>query len=155
MYTCKKILLLLEMLFTYITCYPVWNHLTDRQLSSSWLSYGNAIFLWWGAKNLSVNFVMPGPVTGHLCAIILWWRVQILSASLISFRMAGRITTCHIAIILWWGVIKSSFNCSAYGIMVWIIGRVSMDYWIFLDNWSFSEVYVVDSPASYMCWLFH
>ena len=39
--------------------------------------------------------------------------------------------------------------------MVWIVRRVSKDYRMFLDNCSFSEVEVVDSPASYVCWLFH
>ena len=39
--------------------------------------------------------------------------------------------------------------------MVWIVRRVSKDYRIILDNWSFSEVEVIDSPASYVCWIFY
>ena len=39
--------------------------------------------------------------------------------------------------------------------MVWIVRRVSKDYRIFLDNWSFSEVKVVNGPAFYVCWFFY
>ena len=39
--------------------------------------------------------------------------------------------------------------------MIWIVRRVSKDCRIILDNCSFFEVEVVDSPASYVCWFFY
>ena len=39
--------------------------------------------------------------------------------------------------------------------MVWIVRRVSKDYRIFLDDCVFSEVEVVNSPTSYVCWFFY
>ena len=54
-----------------------------------------------------------------------------------------------------YGLAGYLFDRSADGIMVWIVWRVSKDYRIFLDDCSLSEVEVVDSPASYVCWFFH